>query len=157
VKTLLNNPKDIVKGVEQLLEENQKLSKQIELFYAEKAQAVKKELLNKIVKVGDINTIIQEVDLPADAIKNISFELKNQITNLYLVLVTANGGKPHLSIIISENLVADKGLNVISIIRNLAKEIQGGGGGQPFYATAGGKNADGIPSLLQKAAQVIGE
>jgi alanyl-tRNA synthetase len=157
VKTLLNNPKDIVKGVEQLLEENQKLSKQIELFYAEKAQGVKKELLNKIVKVGDINTIIQEVDLPADAIKNISFELKNQITNLYLVLVTANGGKPHLSIIISENLVADKGLNVISIIRNLAKEIQGGGGGQPFYATAGGKNADGIPSLLQKAAQVIGE
>ena len=74
-----------------------------------------------------------------------------------MVLVTANAGKPHLSIIVSENLVADKGLNVISIIRNLAKEIQGGGGGQPFYATAGGKNADGIPSLLQKAAQVIGE
>ena len=157
IKTLLNNPKDIVKGVELLLEQNQELSKQLNVFMNEKAQLIKHELITKVVKFGSINAIIQEVDLQPEMIKNISFELKNQLDNLFLLLISANEGKPHVSLIISENLVAEKGLNATTIVRVLAKEIQGGGGGQPFYATAGGKNSAGIKSLIEKAEHLLGQ
>jgi alanyl-tRNA synthetase len=94
--------------------------------------------------------------LNADAIKNISFELKQQFNNLFCVIGANVDGKPHISLIMSETLVADKGLSATQIIRDLAKEIQGGGGGQPFYATAGGKNPDGLSKALEKAKGVLG-
>ena len=87
----------------------------------------------------------------ADAIKNISFELKNQIDNLFFLAGAEIDGKAHLSLIISETLIKDKNLNAKTIISELSKEIQGGGGGQPFYATAGGKKADGIQAALNEA------
>jgi len=151
VKELLNNPKDIVKGLELLLEENNKLKKQVEGFYLEKAQVAKNDLLKNVVPVNGINTIIGQVDLPAEAIKNISFEMRNQIENIFCLIGSNVDGKPSLSLIIADNLIQDKGLNATAIIRDLAKEIQGGGGGQPFYATAGGKNLDGLQAALNKA------
>ncbi len=158
VKELLNNPKDVLKGLEQLIEENNQLKAQSEKMMHEKARVIKSSLLQKIKPVNGINMIVEKVDIPsADAIKNISFEMKNQMENLFLFLGAEIEGKPHLSLILSENLVKDKGLNAISIIRNLAKEIQGGGGGQPFYATAGGKNLAGLQGALEKARGVIAE
>ena len=155
IKTLLNNPKDVVKGVESLIEETNALKKQVEQFVHEKAQSIKKELLGKVENINGVNCIIATVNLPAEAIKNISFELKNQIDNLYCLLASDADGKPMISLIIAENLVAEKSLNATTIIRELAKDIQGGGGGQPFYATAGGKNVDGIKVVLDKASGYV--
>jgi alanyl-tRNA synthetase len=156
VKELVKNPKDVVKGVETILQENDNLRKQLESLMHEKAKQVKAELLRKIVENGGVSMLVEQVDLNADAIKNISFELKQQINNLFCVLGSNVDGKPHLSVIISDTLVADKSLNATQIIRDLAKEIQGGGGGQPFYATAGGKNPEGLTKALEKAKGLLG-
>jgi alanyl-tRNA synthetase len=148
--------KDVLKGIRNLMEENEVLRQQLDSMLAEKTRAVKAILLGKVKKVGDLNMIVEEIDLPAEQIKNLSFELKNQFDNLYCFLGSATDGKPHLSLILSENLVAEKGLNAMTIIRNLAKEIKGGGGGQTFYATAGGKDASGLASALEKAKGLVG-
>lgn len=155
VKELLKSAKDVVKGVEQLIEENETLRKQLDTLMHEKAKQVKAELLRKIVENGGVSMIVEQVDLNADAIKNISFELKQQVHNLFCVIGANVDGKPHLSLIMSDALVADKGLNATQIIRDLAKEIQGGGGGQPFYATAGGKNAEGLTKALERAKNIF--
>ena len=152
LKELLKNPKDAVQRVQELIDENTELLKKIEQFIAEKTQQVKKVLMNKIKKVNGINIIAERIDLPSsEAIKNLSFELKNQVENLFFLAGAEIDGKALLSLILSDSLVKEKNLNATNIIRELAKEIQGGGGGQPFYATAGGKNAAGIETALKRA------
>ncbi|MBK7965379.1 MAG: alanine--tRNA ligase [Bacteroidetes bacterium] len=155
IKEIVNHPGDIVKGVTSLVEANDSLKKQLAQFQNEKAQTVKADLLTKIKSHDGINRIIAQVDLDAESIKNISYELKNQLNDLYCFLCANVDGKPHLSLMLSDSLVSEKGLNAMAIIRNLAKEIQGGGGGQPFYATAGGKNADGLTKALHLATTII--
>ncbi|MFN0187229.1 MAG: alanine--tRNA ligase [Bacteroidia bacterium] len=155
IKEIVNHPGDIVKGVTSLVEANESLKKQLAQFQNEKAQSVKADLLTKIKSHDGINRIIAQVDLDAESIKNISYELKNQLSDLYCFLCANVDGKPHLSLMLSDSLVSEKGLNAMAIIRNLAKEIQGGGGGQPFYATAGGKNADGLTKALHLATTII--
>lgn len=152
LKALLKNPKDVLKSVEGLMEENSVLQKQIESMMKEKAKGLKVELLGKKQTINGINFIAEKIDLDsADAIKDLSFELRSQVDNLFMVLGAEVKGKPSISIIISDNLVKDKNLNAGTIVRELGKEIQGGGGGQPFYATAGGTNSQGIPKALEKA------
>jgi alanyl-tRNA synthetase len=152
LKTLLKNPKDILKSVESLVDQNSELQKQIDKMLHEKAQGLKMDLINKKQFINGINFIAEKIELnSADAIKDLSFELRNQIDNLFMVLAAEVKGKPSLSIIISDNLVKDKNLNAGTIVRELGKEIQGGGGGQPFYATAGGTNPEGIKRALEKA------
>lgn len=155
IKEIVNHPGDIVKGVTSLVEANESLKKQLAQFQNEKAQSVKAELLTKIKSHDGINRIIAQVDLDAESIKNISYELKNQLNDLYCFLCANVDGKPHLSLMLSDSLVSEKGLNAMAIIRNLAKEIQGGGGGQPFYATAGGKNPEGLTKALHLATTII--
>ena len=151
LRELLKNPKDAVQRVQELIDENAELLKKIEQFTAEKTQQVKKVLLDKIKKVNGINIIAERIDLPSsEAIKNLSFELKNQVENLFFLAGAEIDGKALLSLILSDNLVKEKNLNATNIIRELAKEIQGGGGGQPFYATAGGKNPAGIEQAIKK-------
>jgi alanyl-tRNA synthetase len=92
------------------------------------------------------------VELPnADAIKNLAYQLKDIVPNLFLVLGAEINDKPSLTVMIAENLVKEKGLNAGTIIKELAKEIKGGGGGQPFFATAGGSDSKGLSSALEKA------
>jgi alanyl-tRNA synthetase len=156
VRELLNNPKDIVKGVEALLEENQQLKSKLDSILIEKARQVKTSLLGKVSNVNGVNMIVEQIELPsADLIKNLSFDLKNQLDNLFLLLGADIEGKPHLSLIISENLIKDKSMNATQIIRTLAKEIQGGGGGQPFYATAGGKQMEGLKKALEQGRLMV--
>ncbi len=156
ISELLNNPKDLLQRIESLLEENSSLQNQINTLIGEKAQGVKNDLLTKIKNVNGINAIIHELELPnADAIKNISFELKNQVENLFFLGAAEIEGKAFLSLIISENLVTERNLNATNIIRELSKEIQGGGGGQAFYATAGGKKPEGLKSALEKASAIL--
>ncbi len=134
-----------------LQQQEDALIKLIEKLTNRVAQGVKAELLNKVHTVNGINLIAEKIELNnADAIKNISFELKNQLPGSMICLGAEVEGKAHLSIIISDNLVKEKNLNASSMIREAAKEIQGGGGGQPFYATAGGKKPEGIKAALEK-------
>ncbi len=152
VKALLKNPKDVVKSLQNLMDQNAELQKQVEQFMREKAVVIKGELITKAQAINGINFIAEKIELDsADAIKNLSFDVRSQIDNLFMILGADVKGKPSLSIIISENLVKEKNLNAGTIIREIAKEIQGSGGGQPFYATAGGNNSQGIAKALEKA------
>jgi len=153
---LLKHPKDVIQRVQQLMDENDALQKKLEAFTAAKAQTVKNDLLKKISEVNGVKLIAEKIDLNnADAIKNISFELKNQLDNLFFLAGAEIDGKAHLSLIISDNLVTEKKLDATKIIRELAKEIQGGGGGQAFYATAGGKNPQGILAAIEKGKLLL--
>jgi alanyl-tRNA synthetase len=156
VKELLKNPKDIAKSIEGLLEENARLKKEIEKSILEKSSGLKDELAKTAETINGVNFIAQQVELPnADAIKNLAYNLKDIVPNLYLVLTAVIDGKPNITVMIADNLVKEKGLNAGSIIRELAKEVQGGGGGQPFFATAGGKDVNGLPAVLEKAKSFI--
>lgn len=156
VKSLLKNPKDLVKGIQGLLDQNAELQKQVDLMLREKAKTIKTDLLTKQQSINGINFIAERIELDsADAIKDLSFELRNQVNDLFMVLGASIKGKPSLSIIISDNLVKDKKLNAGTIVREIAKEIQGSGGGQPFYATAGGNDAQGIAKALEKAKSYL--
>ncbi len=156
VKSLLKNPKDVLKSLQSLMEQNSDLQKQVDQMLREKAKTIKIDLLAKKQIVNGINFIAEHIELDsADVIKDLSFDLRNQIDNLFMVLGADIKGKPSLSIIISDNLVKDKSLNAGNIVREIAKEIQGSGGGQPFYATAGGNNSQGIVKALEKAKSYL--
>jgi alanyl-tRNA synthetase len=156
LKELLKNPKDIGKSIESLLDENSKLKKEIEKSVLEKSAGLKNELAKKAQNINGINFIAEKVALPnADAVKNLAYQLKDIVSDLFLVLAADFEGKPNITVMISENLVKDKGLNAGNIVRELAKEIQGGGGGQPFFATAGGKDVGGLDRVLEKAKSFV--
>ncbi|WP_026997723.1 alanine--tRNA ligase [Flectobacillus major] len=153
---LLKAPKDLVKAVATLLEEKNTLSKKIEAFEQEKLQATKDRLLNKIVAVGTVNTIVEVVEVAsADALKQLAYELKAKVGDLYCVLGAEIAGKPQLAVMIADNLVAEKGLNAGQIVRELAKEVKGGGGGQAFFATAGGSDASGLAKAIEKGRTFV--
>ncbi len=131
------------------------MQKQIEAYQAKEMQVVKNELLRNIQQKDGIAFLAQEVSVPnAESLRQISFELKNQVENLFLVLAANINDKPQISVMIAENLVKDKGLDASKIVRELAKEIQGGGGGQPFFATAGGKDVSGLKRVVEKAGSL---
>ncbi len=155
-KELLNNPKDFVSAIGRLLEENNTLKKEVERAVADKANQLKQDLAAQAIRVNDINFIAARVQLPhADAVKTLAYALRGAVTDLFLVLGAEINGKPSLTVAISDNLVKDKGWNAGTIVRELAKEIQGGGGGQPFYATAGGKDSGGLDQALAKAKAFV--
>ncbi|WP_316803421.1 alanine--tRNA ligase [Pedobacter nototheniae] len=156
LKTLLNGSKDLAASVQALLDENTKLKKEIEKSTNERVNTLKHEIVHHMKTINDVNLVAAHIDLPsADAVKNLAFAVKDLVDNLLLVFTTEIDGKPGVTVMLSDNLIKDKGLNASNIVRELAKEIQGGGGGQPFYATAGGKNPAGLKSILEKAEQLI--
>ncbi|SDL36324.1 alanine--tRNA ligase [Pedobacter antarcticus] len=156
LKSLLKGNKDLPAAVTALIEENSKLKKDAEKVLIERAGNLKHELVHHMKTINGVNLIAVQVDLPhADAVKNLAYSLKEMVDNLLLVLTTVIDDKPGITVMVSENLVAEKGLNASAIVRELAKEIQGGGGGQPFYATAGGKNLAGLPAVIEKAAKLL--
>ncbi|HLT53783.1 MAG TPA: alanine--tRNA ligase [Flavobacteriaceae bacterium] len=155
IKGLLNNTQEPVKALETLQEENTQLKKQVEQLLKDKAKQVKTELKAAIKSVNGVNFLAQKLDLDAAGIKDICFELGSEFENLFLLFGAENDGKALLSCYISKNLVEEKGLNAGQIVRELGKYIQGGGGGQAFFATAGGKNPSGITEALNKAESFI--
>lgn len=154
LKNILKNPKDPIKGAENLLKENEELRKSLESFKAIQANQAKAELKQKIKEINGIRFIAEKVELDADSIKNIAFEFKKEMPDIFMVLGAQQGDKALLSVMLGDELVG-KGLNAKSIINELAKEVQGGGGGQDFYATAGGKNPAGLNMALEKARNYI--
>ena len=156
VKNLLKGSKDVVKSLNSLIEENSDLQKQLSVLLKEKVQSIKKDLIKTIDKKEDINFIAQLIQFDsAEEIKNMLFELKNEVPNLFCVLAAEVKGKPSISVIINDELVKTKNLNAGNIVRELAKEINGGGGGQPFYAQAGGSKLEGLTLALDKAKKLV--
>ena len=155
VKSILKNPQDTVKAVSSLQEENSELKKQVEQLLKDKAKHLKAELKQELETINGINVLAKEIDLDAGSMKDLAFEIGGEVDNLFLVFGSNHNGKALLSCYISKNLVAEKDLNAGKIIRDLGKHIKGGGGGQPFFATAGGKNPDGISAALQASKDII--
>lgn len=156
VKMMFNNTQNLKKSVEDLLALNTKLQKQIEEFERKAASEIKQDLKTKAQLINGVNVIAEVISLDsAQAVKDLAFQLKAEVTDLFLVLGSVIGGKPSISVMIAEKLVADKGLNAGTIVREAAKEMQGGGGGQAFYATAGGKDPNGILAAVEKAKSFV--
>jgi len=156
LKALLKGNKDLTGAVSALIEENAKLKKDAEKGVIERSANLKHEIVHHMKTINGINVIAVQVDLPnADAVKNLAFAVKDLVDNLFLVFTTLIDDKPGITVMLSENLVKERSLNASNIVRELAKDIQGGGGGQPFYATAGGKNKEGLPKVLDKVTSLV--
>ena len=156
LKSLLKGNKDLAAAVTSLIDENLRLKKEADRAIVERAGNLKHDIVHHMKTISGINVIAVAVDLPnADAVKNLAFSIKELVDNLFLVFTTLIDDKPGITVMLSENLVAERGLNASNIVRELAKDIQGGGGGQPFYATAGGKNKEGLSKVLEKVTGLV--
>lgn len=158
IRELFPTSKDLPESVSKLNEENQDLRKELESFQAEKKGSLKKELTGKVENIKDVEFIgeIVEVDSAQD-LRDISFQLKAEKKRLFMVLGAEIKGKANLSLVISEEMVEDKNLHAAKIIREIAREVKGGGGGQAFFATAGGKDPEGLEAAIDKAGKILRE
>ncbi|HNJ89392.1 MAG TPA: alanine--tRNA ligase [Chitinophagales bacterium] len=147
---------DVVKSVQSLADENAALKKEVEQFQLLQVQQVKAFLLNAIETTGGMNIIRAQVDLGnADLIKKLAYELRNEVSDLVCLLAADIQGKASLTLMISDNLVESKGYDAAKLIRELGKQIEGGGGGQKFFATAGGKNTGGLRKALDSVTTLL--
>jgi alanyl-tRNA synthetase len=153
---LLNHPKDPVQAVDQLIQENNRLNKLMEEEQKNQVLRLKDELKQNAISFEGMNVVIQEIPLPSkDALKNLAFQLKNELNNLVLVLAGQYEEKPQIAVMFSDGLVKEHSLDAVKTVKELAREIKGGGGGQAFFATAGGKDASGIPSVIESAKSMF--
>jgi alanyl-tRNA synthetase len=155
LKELLKSS-DLLKSVEQLQKENLKLNKTVEQMQQQEANKLRQTLKEQVVPKDDLNLLFSRVEVPsADVLKNLAFSLRKEVDNLFMVLAANVEGKPQIVVAIDESLAESKGLNAGKLVSNLAKHIKGGGGGQPFYATAGGKDISGLDKVLAEAKNLI--
>jgi alanyl-tRNA synthetase len=155
IKELVKNPVDPVRGIKNLLDENIKLKHQIEQMKAEKARELFTELLAGAENINGIKFITHNLEIDPAVAKDLAFKLIAAENNLVVVLGTDYDKKPGLTVAVSEQLSAGGKYNAVSIIKELAKEIKGGGGGQPHIATAGGKDLNGLTNIPEKAKALI--
>jgi alanyl-tRNA synthetase len=156
IETILDNPGDLTKSVTALFEQNNALSKKIEEYNRHEVKRIKNNLKDSVEEEEGINFIAVKISADSPAlVKDVAFQMKNEIENLFLVLAAEIRGKAHLSVMISDNLVKSKKLHAGNIVKELAREIKGGGGGQPFFATAGGSDPSGIDRALEKSKEYI--
>jgi alanyl-tRNA synthetase len=153
----LKTPQDLLSAVKHLQLRNLTLEKKLDAFNNLKLKEIKKDLIASQIKFKSFNMMDALLDLSADEMKQIAFEIKGEIKNFVMLLSSNKDNKPFITLMISEDLVKDKDWNAGLIIRELAKEIKGGGGGQPFFATAGGSNIDGLKNVSQKAKMIFNE
>jgi alanyl-tRNA synthetase len=152
LRQLLKNPKDITGAVQSLMEERQRLQKNVEEMQQEKASGMRNELAQAATDINGLQVIVQQVEVPnAEVLRNLAYELRQKFDRLFLVLAANIEGKPQIAVMFSDALVQERGLNAGNVVRELAKEIKGGGGGQAFFATAGGKDINGLPAVVEKA------
>jgi alanyl-tRNA synthetase len=155
LKETLKNPKDILKGVNSLIEQNKEYQKRIEIIGDLLVLSEKDSAINKMTNINGVNFIAEQLNFDIDNIRKLSQVISQTLDNVYIVFVAVNNNKPMISVTLSKNLVETRGMNAGNIVRELAKEIKGGGGGQPHFATAGGKDINGIPNVLAKAKDFI--
>jgi alanyl-tRNA synthetase len=156
LRSLLKNPKDLVASVKSLADEKHALEKKIDALNAEKANLIKDELVKKATRSNGSTIVIEKISVPsADALKNIAYALRNQFDDLLMVLAADIDNKPQVAVMIGEKLAQANRFHAGNLVKELAKEIEGGGGGQPFFATAGGKNINGLDAVIEKARKLI--
>lgn len=156
MRDLLNNAKEPVKALQNLQDENTALKKQVEQLLQDKANAILSSVESEMQDINGVKFLAKKVDLDPNSIKNMVFSLGNKHNNLFAVFATSpSPEKALLTCYISKELANEKGYNAGQVVRELGKLIQGGGGGQNFFATAGGKNPSGIPNALEKAKDFI--
>ena len=156
LKSLFNNAPDLKAAISKYIEENAGLKKQVEEFMKEKEATVKNKLIEGAKEINGVKVIKSVLPMPADAVKNIAFQLKGQFPeNLFVVIGSVFENKPLLTVTMSDDQVK-AGLNAGQLVREAAKLIQGGGGGQPHFATAGGKNPDGLNAAVDKIVSLAG-
>ena len=154
VNQLLKQAQDPVKAIQSLQSENAALKKELNVLSKLKSQVLKEEILKEVKTINGIQFCALEVDLDSQGMKDLSFEIGSQLEYAILVLGSIKSGKPLLSCYVSKSLVSEKDKDAAAIIRNLGKYIQGGGGGQAFFATAGGKKSEGMKDALTAAESV---
>ena len=156
VRALLKNPKNIAKGVESLQEENKQLKKEIEQLLAQQANALKGQLLSQVESINGIQYLGAKLPLnDTNAIKNLAYQLDKEIDNAVIVFGAEVKGKPQLMVVVNRELSEAGTFHAGNMIRVLAKEIKGGGGGQAFFATAGGKDVSGLDAAIAKGKELI--
>ena len=155
IRSLFNNAKDLRGVIEKYIEEHDAMKKNIEQFQAQAVERAKDSLIEKARTINGTTVITSVLPISAQSAKDLVFKIRQAVgSNLLCVIGSVDGGKPMLSVMLSDDMVADHGLNAGQIVREAAKLIQGGGGGQPHYATAGGKNADGLSAAVDKVVEL---
>ena len=156
IRDIFKNPKNTAQRVADLQDENKALRKQIEAMYIEQATALQKTLRSEFQNTEGVNLLIKQIGLgDANALKTLVANLDKEVGNAVMVFGTINNGKPQLTISISPDLAKAKGWNAGAWVRELAKEIKGGGGGQATFATAGGTDTEGLVKALEKAKVLL--
>ena len=152
------NQKDLVKAVSSVLDEHSSLAKRVGKFQKNMLGVIAKNLQDKIEIIGDIALAASRVELDDPGLlRDLAFQVRSRYPRICLVLGAEIEGKAHLAIMLADVAIKNYDLNASTLIREVSKEIQGGGGGQPFFATAGGKNPKGIDTALAKANKIIKE
>ncbi len=155
IRSLFNNAKDLHAVIEKYIEEHDSMKKDIEHFQAQAVERTKESLISKARVINGVSVVSAVLPMPAQSAKDLVFKVRQSIpTNLLCVIGSVEKGKPTLSVMLSDDMVSDHGLNAGQMIREAAKLIQGGGGGQPHYATAGGKNTDGLSAAVDKVVEL---
>ena len=155
IRSLFNNAKDLRGVIEKYIEEHDAMKKNIEQFQAQAVERAKDSLIEKARTINGTTVITSVLPISAQSAKDLVFKIRQAVgSNLLCVIGSVDGGKPMLSVMLSDDMVADHGLNAGQMVREAAKLIQGGGGGQPHYATAGGKNADGLSAAVDKVVEL---
>jgi len=155
IKEVLKNPQDILKSVASLQDDNAKLKKQIEQLIKEKIDGLATSLISEFQDVNGVNFLAKQVDLSMSATKDLAQAIGTSKSNSFVVLASVEEGLPNIHCYIAKELVANKGLNAGTVIRELGKYIDGNGGGQPFFASGKGKNTNGIAAVLENAVNFL--
>ena len=153
IRQLFNNSPQLMTAIRKTLEENAELGKQVGEYVREQIAEKKRQLLEKRVEVGGVRLFLVEKEVPAEIIKDIAFQIAGELHEPFVFIAACVGpfsSKPSLTLMISKDLVESRGWNASQLLRTAAKHIQGGGGGQPHFATAGGKNADGLNAAVEE-------
>ena len=155
IKALFNNAKDLQGVISKYIDEHDTMKKEIEQFHSQAVERTKDSLIQKIREVNGVKVITAVLPMDAAAAKDLVFKIRQAVPErLLCVIGTKSADKPMLSVMLSDDMVKDFGLNAGQMVREAAKLIQGGGGGQPHYATAGGKNADGLSAAVDKVVEL---
>lgn len=155
VENMFKSNRGVLENIRSLLEENVELKKDIEKFENESLKIAKNGLKNSKRVVRDINFISKNLSFPSTKVKDLAFQLKGEVDRLVLIIGGVYNGKPHLTVMISESLVKEYDLHAGQIVKDAAQEMKGGGGGQPFFATAGGSDPEGVEHAIQRAERLI--
>lgn len=153
IRQLFNNSPQLMTAIRKTLEENAELGKQVGEYICEQIAEKKRQLLEKRVEVGGVRLFLVEKDVPAEVVKDIAFQIAGELHEPFVFIAACVGpfsSKPSLTLMISKDLVESRGWNASQLLRSAAKHIQGGGGGQPHFATAGGKNVDGLSAAVEE-------